>query len=97
MKIEFLDIAQIELDEAIEYYELEQKGLGRRFLREIKLSILRIKAFPFSCQLITENSRQCLVKSFPFSIIYQIRNKSVLILSINHQHRRPYHWKDRIK
>ncbi len=97
MKIEFLDIAQVELDEAIQYYEFEQKDLGKRFLKEIKVAILRIKTFPFSCQLISENSRQCLVKSFPFSIIYQIRDEGILILSVSHQHRKPYHWKDRIK
>jgi hypothetical protein len=35
MKINFLEIAQIELDEAIEYYNYEVPGLGDAFLTEV--------------------------------------------------------------
>ncbi|KKL21575.1 hypothetical protein LCGC14_2444080, partial [marine sediment metagenome] len=35
MRIRFLQIAQIELDEAIEYYNYEARGLGDRFLTEV--------------------------------------------------------------
>jgi len=35
MKIEFLDEAQFELDEAIEYYNNEVDGLGDVFLQEV--------------------------------------------------------------
>ena len=34
MRIRFLEIAQIELDEAIEYYNHETPGLGEAFLTE---------------------------------------------------------------
>jgi hypothetical protein len=35
MKINFLEIAQIELGEAIEYYNYEVPGLGDAFLTEV--------------------------------------------------------------
>jgi hypothetical protein len=35
MEIRFLEIAQIELDETIEYYNSESSGLGDSFLLEI--------------------------------------------------------------
>ena len=35
MKINFLEIAQIELDEAIDYYNYEVPGLGDAFLTEV--------------------------------------------------------------
>ena len=40
MKIRFLEEAQIELDEAIEFYQSERKGLGQTFLQEM-LSVIR--------------------------------------------------------
>jgi hypothetical protein len=46
MWIRFLQIAQIELDEAIEYYNYEARGLGDRFLTEVLNVIDRICIFP---------------------------------------------------
>lgn len=39
MQIRLLDIAQIELDEAIEYYNYKSTGLGDSFLLEVLNSI----------------------------------------------------------
>ena len=46
MKINFLEIAQIELDEAIDYYNYEVPGLGDAFLPEVLNALDRIGVFP---------------------------------------------------
>jgi toxin ParE1/3/4 len=46
MQIEFIEPASIELDDAIEYYELQLTGLGRRFFDEIIETIDLIVQFP---------------------------------------------------
>ena len=46
MKIRFLAVAEIELDEAIEYYNHESPGLGGEFLTEILHALDRICRFP---------------------------------------------------
>ena len=46
MQIRFLEIAQIELDDAIEYYNYEVPGLGDAFLTEILKALDRIGSFP---------------------------------------------------
>ena len=46
MKINFLEIAQIELDDAIEYYNYESHGLGDAFLTEVLNALDRIGEFP---------------------------------------------------
>ena len=45
MKINFLEIAQIELDDAIEYYNYEVPGLGDAFLTEVLNALDRIGEF----------------------------------------------------
>lgn len=35
MKISFLEEAKYELDEAVEYYDLQSPGLGQQFFQEI--------------------------------------------------------------
>ena len=46
MRIRFLEIAQIELDETIEYYNYEFPGLGDTFLTEVLKALDRIGRFP---------------------------------------------------
>ena len=45
MKIEILEIAHREHDEAKEYYETEQPGLGSKFKEQIRHSLLRIQPY----------------------------------------------------
>lgn len=96
MKVEILDTAETELDESIQYYELQQKGLGKRFYFEFKNALSRIVKFPKANQVIISDIRRCLVKTFPYSVIYQIQEDNILIISVTHQHRKPYYWKDRV-
>ena len=46
MDIRFLDIAQRELDEAVEYYNAESPGLGEQFLLEVLRTLERLKQYP---------------------------------------------------
>lgn len=46
MNVEFLDIAERELDDAFKYYDGIYKGLGLRFIAELESSIERIKLHP---------------------------------------------------
>ncbi len=95
MKLEFLEIAQKELDDSFEYYEFQQKKLGHRFIDEVKNSIERIVFFPHTWQKLTKNTRRCLVKNFPYGIIYKIYNKKIIIIAVANLHRKPNYWKDR--
>jgi hypothetical protein len=46
MIVNLLEIAAIELDEAIDYYNYEVTGLGDEFLIEFLNTIDRIKKYP---------------------------------------------------
>jgi hypothetical protein len=50
MNVEFLDIAERELDDAFKYYDGIYKGLGLRFIAELESSIERIKLHPDAWQ-----------------------------------------------
>ncbi len=42
MRIKFLEVARMELDEAVEYYNAEMQGLGEAFLAEVISALERI-------------------------------------------------------
>ena len=97
MKIHFLEIAQIELDEAIQYYNDESSGLGENFLAEVLNALDRIGEFPDAWHLCSKRTRRCQTRRFPYGIIYQVRKTEILIVAIAHLHRKPDYWKDRIQ
>ena len=96
MQIKFLEIAQIELDEAIEYYNYEMPGLGDNFLTEILNALDRAGKFPDAWQPCSKRTRRCKVRRFPYGIIYQILENEIIIVAIANLHRKPEYWKSRI-
>ena len=97
MRISFLEIAQIELDQAIEYYNDESPGLGDEFLTEVLSAIGRIGEFPEAWHRLSERTRRCQTRRFPYGIIYQIRDSEILVVEVANLHRHPNYWKDRIE
>ncbi len=87
--------ASSELDEAFEWYENEQAGLGDKFIAEVETAILRIQHFPQVNPIILKNIRRALLPGFPYGVIYSIKDGIIEIYAISHLHRRPFYWKKR--
>ena len=96
MKIEFLEAAQAELDEAFIWYENQQENLGVQFLTEFDAAIKRITAYPKSYALLANDIRRCLIKLFPYSVLYGIDADTIVIIAVAHLHRKPNYWIDRL-
>ena len=97
MKIRFISPASIELDEAIKYYNHQLPGLGFRFFQEVSSSIDRIKLIPETWTIISENTRRCILKGFPYAIFYVQEKEDILITAVANLHRNPEHYISRIK
>ncbi|MFQ3249484.1 MAG: hypothetical protein ACI9O6_001292 [Glaciecola sp.] len=50
MNIEFLDIAETELDDIFTYYEDIYQGLGKRIILEVESTVNRVKQNPMAWQ-----------------------------------------------
>jgi len=96
MNFYFHNEAEDEFNNAIDYYEKVQKGLGYDFAIEIYESIDRIRAFPEAWPTLEDDIRRCLTKRFPYGIIYSIEPEGIFILAIMHLKRDPDYWKSRI-
>jgi len=95
MNIRFLKIAQIELDSAIEYYNIERSGLGYEFLWEVFSAIDKIKEFPEAWQIFDPTTRRILIRRFPYGLIYSIQDDLILIMAVANLHRGPDYWAKR--
>lgn len=97
MNYSFHPAARIELDEAVDYYEGCQPGLGYQFAEEVYATIGRIRRYPEAWSLISPRARRCLTARFPYGVIYTIAGEEVRIVAVAHSHRRPGYWRDRLE
>ncbi|SMM97628.1 hypothetical protein SPONL_747 [uncultured Candidatus Thioglobus sp.] len=96
MNVEYLKQAKHELDNAIEYYELQKAGLGFLFQTEVRRAIRIISQFPQAYAETENGVRRCILHKFPHNILYTILDKCILIIAIGHQHRMPDYWHNRM-
>ncbi len=94
--VEFLDLAQNELDDTFEYYEFQQEKLGYRFVDEVMNSLELMVAYPEAWAKSSSSTRRCLVKTFPYGIIYQKRDNLILVVAIANLHKEPDYWASRL-
>ena len=97
MRVLFLETARQELDDAVDFLELEFEGLGFRFKEEVNLAILRISRHPTAWSIELEGVRKCLLHKFPYKLLYSIEADHVIIIAVAHQHRDPDYWIDRLE
>jgi len=97
MKYVFHPEAEVEFVATINYYEVCESGLGYDFTLEAHSTIENIISFPRAWPILEDEIRRCLIRRFPYGIIYAINEDVVFILAVMHLHRDPDNWKDRLK
>lgn len=81
--------AEIEIDNAMDWYKSKVKGLEMRFLIMIKLHLKRIQNNPLLFSKKEYEFRICKVDVFPFIILYKIENDTIIIHSIFNTYQNP--------
>jgi plasmid stabilization system protein ParE len=94
---EFLEPAQIELEEEVKYYNAQQPGLGYDFAKEVADTIARILRYPEAWTKLSKRTRRCRTKRFPYGVFYQITGDKILIVAVGHLRREPSYWRNRVK
>jgi plasmid stabilization system protein ParE len=96
MSVEFHPDAQQELEDAVAYYDSISREIGDAFITEVKSTLQRIEQFPEAWSQLSNNTRRCRVASFPFGLVYAIREQGILIVAVMHLQRQPNYWADRV-
>jgi len=97
MKIRFFGPAEAELLDAISFYNTQSEGLGYEFTAEVNRTIQRIIQYPEAWTKLSKRTRRCRTNRFPYGVIYQVREETLLIVAVMHLSRKPETWKDRLK
>ena len=97
MRVRFIAPANIELDDALRYYDYQLAGLGFRFFQEVDAAIERIRFMPEAWTKIGKRTRRCMLKNFPYALFYIAEADEILITAVAHLHRNPEQYKNRIR
>ena len=90
--------AQKDLDDAFQWYEKKEPGLGKEFIRCIDAKIAELNRHPHLHPIIQSNKvRRAFINRFPFSIYFVIDEGQITIFAILHQRRNPDFWESRIE
>lgn len=95
MNFTFHPEAEVEFNEAIEYYETIEPGLGYDFAVEVYSTIQRSVALPTAWSIIEGEIRRSLVGRFPYGVLYAEQYDGIYIVAVMHLHRHPDYWKSR--
>lgn len=79
--------ANQEIIDSYLYYETKSKGLGEKFLGNLETYFDRIQKYPKHYQIKRKPYREVFVKNFPFLIIYEIIENSIVVYAVFHTSR----------
>lgn len=98
-KIVVLREAELELEEAIEWYEARRVGLGGEFLGCVETIFQHVAESPVLHEKVKGDYRRVLVRRFPYAVFYEFDSQTniVTIYAVFHTSRNPRKWQTRLK
>ena len=97
MNIVVVPPADLELHEAVDYYNDQLNGLGEQFYDSFLDTVRYIAQTPDIWRKIGPHTRRVNIKRFPYLILYIYDDPDILITCVAHQHRNPSYYIDRVE
>jgi len=95
LPIRLLPEARAEFDAAANWYEQQRRGLGSRFISQLRAVLQRIAANPKLHMTVYKDVRKAVVARFPYVVLYREEQGLVLVIAVFHAGRDPNVWKSR--
>ena len=88
--------ASRDTEEARDYYDDKQSGLGQTFLKRVDEGLARIKFMPKLYGKTWGEVRATRVRKFPYVIYYRILDDRIEVLAVMHGSRDSSAWQSRV-
>lgn len=80
----FLLSADLDIQQAYEYYENYQEGRGDIFMRHLDTAFTHLRMFPLIAPIFHAGYRRLLVPRYPYGIFYFIESSRVIVVAVKH-------------
>ncbi len=95
-RIKISEEAELDLDDAYQWYESQVNQLGSEFIRVVDQNLALIQKNPFAYQIIYSNVRRKILPRFPYGLFYIIQDNIIFIFACFHVNRDPKQWQKRL-
>ena len=89
MKLRYTRRALAELLAAHQWYEEQEPGLGREFLRVFRRLIDSVAEHPAMYPRHRDTIRRAIMRKFPYSVFYSIEDDAILVIAVFAMSRNP--------
>ena len=96
MRWEIHPEALLEYQEAALFYGGREQAVAHRFVGAVEDTIRRVVESPFAWRIVDDDVRRCLVRRFPYAVLYTVESDYILIVAVMHGNREPGYWKRRL-
>lgn len=74
--------AKQDMNDAMQWYASKAENLDKKFLLAVEQTLSRIKQNPFAFKKVYKKFRQTAVKKFPYIILYEPEQNTIVVYSI---------------
>jgi toxin ParE1/3/4 len=88
--------AAADIEDAYEWYESQQPGLGDEFLTALRATRDRLLEHPEAYPVLHRNTRRALIpQRFPYALFYRLYGDTIVVVACMHAKRDPRRWQRR--
>jgi toxin ParE1/3/4 len=97
MRVRFHVDAQMEFEEARDWYAERTPVAAKQFVAEVLRVVKMVAEAPERWPLARRGTRRVLLRRFPFKVVYRYDEMKgeVLVIAVAHDKRRPEYWRAR--
>ena len=97
IRLEYHFDAEVEFDQAVEFYDDKNFGLGERFQQAVFHAVESIRQNPETGVIWIEETRLFIVNRFPYGIVFKNFTDHILIVAVSHLSRNQGYWTKRLQ
>ncbi len=75
--------------EAVGWYDVQETGLGERFLSCFRATYVSIRTNPFVYRIVHRGYRRVLLPTFPYAVYFRLEDETAFIVLLFHTARNP--------
>jgi toxin ParE1/3/4 len=91
----FRPAAAADVEDAYNWYEAQQAGLGDEFLAAVRSLVEVIQANPNRFPALHRQTHRALLRRFPYGLFYRVIDDQIIFVACMHAKRHPRRWRSR--